>query len=153
MGFWDFLKNEELQELNTQQTNSVLATEEHVYEKLPHGIVAIDKENGIVTTQEEIDAYNIIRSILRRRISADKIIYQDNKSYFVIAIENSYWWICRLSLKPYSKRIGFPSEDRKSCEWVQIESLDDIFKYADRLEQSLYAAKSSLEQYRSKHYK
>lgn len=121
--------------------------------KLSDGVISMDSESGVITTQEEIDAYNIIRSILRKSISADKIIYQDYKTYFVVAIEDSWWWMCRLSLKPYSKRIGFPSEDKKSCEWVQIKSLDDIFKYADRLEQSLYAAKSSLEQYRSKHNK
>lgn len=146
-------KNIEQQVDENHSSNQVTTIDEQNSDKLPDGVVAMDKEKSIVTTQEEIDAYNIIRSILRKHISADRIVYQDFKTYFVVAIENNYWWICRLSLKPYSKRIGFPSEDRKSCEWVQIESLDDIFKYADRLEQSLYAAKSSLEQYRSKHNK
>lgn len=102
---------------------------------LPDGVVA--KENEIVTTQEEIDAYNIIRSILRKLTDAKRIIYNDTKSYFVIAFDSKWYWICRLSLKPYSKRIGFPTQDGKSCEWVQIASLDDIFDYAEKLEQSL----------------
>lgn len=96
-----------------------------------------DVSDGIVTTQEEIDSFNIIRSILRKDISAEKIIYQDYKSYFVVAFEKPSCWICRLSLKPSSKRIGFPSEDKKTCEWEQIESLDDIFNYADKLSTSL----------------
>lgn len=46
------------------------ATEEP--NKLPDGVVSMDSESGVITTQEEIDAYNIIRSILRKYISADR---------------------------------------------------------------------------------
>lgn len=136
-------------EILQKQDNNVSPT----IEKLPDESAAIGKETGVVTTQEEIDAYNIIRSILRKRISADKIVYQDYKSYFVVAIENNYWWVCRLSLKQYSKRIGFPTEDNKSCEWVQMESLDDIFKHADRLELAFDTANNGLEGYKNKHKK
>lgn len=126
-------KNTEL-----QVGSAVAVTNEKDDDKLQDGVVA--KENGVVTTQEEIDAYNIIRSILRKFTDAKRIIYNDTKSYFVIAFNSKWYWICRLSLKPYSKRIGFPTQDRKSCEWVQIESLDDIFNYAEKLEQSLKIA-------------
>lgn len=116
-----------------------LATNAEQDGNIPQDSVAA-KENGIVTTQEEIDAYNIIRSILRKLTDAKRIIYNDTKSYFVIAFDSKWYWICRLSLKPYSKRIGFPTKDRKSCEWVQIKSLDDIFDHAEKLEQSLKTA-------------
>lgn len=71
------------------------ATEEP--NKLPDGVVSMDSESGVITTQEEIDAYNIIRSILRKYISADRVIYQDSKSYFIVALETKYWWVCRLA--------------------------------------------------------
>lgn len=58
-------------------------------DNLPEGIVYAEKERGVVTTQEEIDGYNIIRSILRRKIKADKIVYKDFKSYFAIGVGNA----------------------------------------------------------------
>lgn len=129
-------KNVEQQEEGI--SNQVATIDNQDDGKLPDGVVA--KENGIVTTREEIDAYNIIRSILRKFTDAKRIIYNDTKSYFVVAFDSRWYWICRLSLKPYSKRIGFPTQDKKSCEWIQIESLDDIFNYAEKLEQSLKIA-------------
>ena len=107
-------------------------------EKLPDGVAHQDKERSISTTQEEIDGYNIVRSILRQYADAKRIRYTDYKSYFSINIDgSSWWWICRLSLKPYSKRICVPKEEYKSNEWIAIESIDDIFNYADKLKSGL----------------
>lgn len=121
---------------------------------LPDGIVAMDKDSGIVTTQEEIDAYNIIRSILRKSISADKIVYKDFKSYFAIGLEKpSYWWICRLSFGNRKKSIIFPTENYKSQEKYDIDSIDGIFECIDKLEQAFSIANKELEAYKSKHQK
>ena len=35
-------------------------------EELPEGVVALDKETGVTTTQEEIDAFLIVKAILRQ---------------------------------------------------------------------------------------
>lgn len=121
---------------------------------LPDGVVAMDKENGIITTQEEIDAYNIIRSILRKFISANKIVYKDFKTYFAIGIEKpSYWWICRLSFGSRKKSIYFPTEDYKSQEKYDIDSIDSIFDCIGKLEQAFDIANKSFEAYKSKHSK
>lgn len=121
---------------------------------LPDGVVAMDKENGIITTQEEIDAYNIIRSILRKFISANKIVYKDFKTYFAIGIENpSYWWICRLSFGSRKKSICFPTEDYKSQEKYDIDNIDGIFDCIGKLEQAFDIANKSFEAYKSKHSK
>lgn len=105
------------------------------------GVAFIDKESGIVTTQEEIDAYNIVRSILRKNVDVSKITYKDTKSYFVVNFDNSpSYWICRISLKQYSKRICFPKDNYKSNEWFDMESLDDVFKYTEKLVESLKMA-------------
>lgn len=120
---------------------SVNPPTENSEEKLPDGVVSIDKESGAVTTQEELDAYNIVRSILRKSVDFSRITYKDYKSYFVVNVDNSEWsWICRISIGARKKRIGIPMEHYKSCEWIQIDSIDDIFKYADRLEESLKIA-------------
>lgn len=147
-------KNVEPQIDENQSSNKVSTIDEQNSDKLPDGVVAVDEEKGIVTTQEEIDAYNIVRSILRKSISADKIVYKDFKTYFAVGVGNaSYWWGCRLYFGSRKKNICFPTEGYKSQEKVEIETLDDIFKYADRLEQTFEMAKSFNEKYYSKHQK
>ena len=120
------------------------SSKEDVDAKLPEGVVYMDKETGIVTTQEEMDAYNIVRSILRRSIDVSHITYKDYKSYFVVNLDNSQWfWICRISIGARKKQIGIPVDNYKSCDWIQIDTIDDIFKYADKLEESLKMAMKS----------
>ena len=136
------MKNDEQFE-DTTNLSSNLANppKENAESKLPEGIVYMDKEAGIVTTQEEMDDYNIVRCILRRNVDASRITYKDYKSYFVISLDNSQWyWICRISIGTRKKQIGIPVDNYKSCDWIQIDSIDDIFKYADRLEESLKIA-------------
>lgn len=120
-----------------QKQKDSIATEE----QLPDGVVYMDKESGVVTTQEELDAYNIVRSILRKSVDVARITYRDYKSYFVVNLDNSQWfWICRISIGARKKQIGIPLDNYKSCEWLQIDSIDDIFKYAGKLEESLKMA-------------
>jgi Uncharacterized conserved protein len=127
------------QEEQTDTANTI--QEEKKEEKLPEGVVSQDESTGIITTQEEIDAYNIIRSILRKNVDASKITYKDTKSYFVVSYnESSWYWICRISLKQYSKRICFPKDNYKSNEWFDLSSIDDIFNYSDKLIESLKTA-------------
>lgn len=105
---------------------------------LPNGIVFQDKERGIVTTQEEIDAYNIVRSILRQYVDVKRIQYNDYKSYFTVNLDGStWWWICHLYLGKRKKQFCIPKDGYKSNEWIEIESIDDLFKYADKLKSSL----------------
>ncbi|WHX12248.1 type I restriction endonuclease [Phocaeicola dorei] len=132
--------------LQTIDNTSINTSTEDTEEKLPDGVVYMDKESGVVTTQEELDAYNIVRSILRKSVDVSRITYKDYKSYFVVNIDNSQWfWICRVSIGARKKQIGIPVDQYKSCEWIQIDNMDDIFKYADRLEEALKMAIKSCE--------
>lgn len=144
------IKSGEQQDVPTTQE----ATKPAVEDVLPDGVVVMDEKKGIVTTQEEIDAYNIIRSILRKHISADKIVYKDFKSYFAIGIENSsYWWICRLSFGSRKKLIWFPAEGYKSQEKIELENIDGIFDCIGKLEQAFDIANNAYEAYKNKHEK
>lgn len=109
--------------------------------EFPDGVVYQDKEKGIVTTQEEIDAYNIVRSILREYVDVKRIQYNDYKSYFTINLDGStWWWICRLSFKPYSKRICLPKENYESNYWLKIDNINDLYKHIDKLKLALEVA-------------
>jgi hypothetical protein len=136
------MKNEnQVEDITNPSSNLPNSSKENADSKLPDGVVYMDKETGIVTTQEEMDAYNIVRSILRSSVDASRITYKDYKTYFVISLDNSQWyWICRISIGARKKQIGIPVDNYKNCDWIQIDSIDDIFKYADRLEESLKIA-------------
>lgn len=112
------------------------------------GIVYENSERGVVTTQEEIDAYNIIRCILRENFAAESITYKDFKSYFSVSyLGSSYWWGCRLAFGSRKKSITFPIDDYKGQDKVELNSIDDLFKHADKLIESFKMAKRLYEKY------
>jgi hypothetical protein len=104
-----------------------------------------------VTTQEELDAYNIVRSILRKNIDVSRIGYTDYQSYFAVQLDSKIWyWICRLEFGARKKKITFPSADYKGKESLDIETIDDIFKYSDKLVESLNIAVNSFDKFKNK---
>lgn len=126
---------------NSKETNDMKEKLENS-EEMQEGASSTSEDTGIVTLQEELDAYNIVRSILRKYVDVSRITYTDYKSYFVISLVNSSWyWICRINVMKTMIQIGFPEKDYKGCKWIKIENIDTIFnlekELADSLNQSL----------------
>lgn len=94
---------------------------------------AIELDNGINTTEEEIEGFHLIKSVLRKKISPDRISYRDAKSYFAILLDdNNRKPICRLFVESNNWYIGL-FDDKKNVEKIKIENLDDIYKHETRL--------------------
>ena len=91
-------------------------------------------ENKIETTQEELEGFFIIKSILRSSISCDRITYRDSQSYFAVFIDdNNRKPICRLYFNSATnKQIAFIGDDKKEIKF-KIESLDEIYEYSEQL--------------------
>ena len=87
----------------------------------------------IVTTEEELEAYYIVKSIIRCEIAPERITYRDAQSYFSIFIDdNNRKPVCRLYLNRASvKYIAF-IEDKKEVKHI-IESIDDIYNHREAL--------------------
>lgn len=87
-------------------------------------------DDGIVTTEEELEAFYLIKSLLRNVCPADRITYKDTRSYFGISIDNNVRrTFCRLYLnQPTRKRIAVIAED-KSEVMHKIESINDIYQH------------------------
>jgi predicted type IV restriction endonuclease len=96
-----------------------------------------DAESKIITTEEELEGYYIVKSILREVIEPSRIAYRDVQSYFGILLDNNNRKpICRLYFNNTSaKRLGLfeHGSDEKQEEKIFIENLNDIYKYAERL--------------------
>jgi len=102
--------------------------------ELPEGVAYMSDDGKIVTTQEEIEAFYIVLSILRSYIAPERITYRDSQSYFSILVDDSNRKpVCRLYFhNPENKQISFIGEDKKEVK-NKIQSLNDIFKYSDQL--------------------
>lgn len=92
-----------------------------------------DENDGIVTTIEEIEGFNIVKAIVREVIDAKRVVGRDTKSYFgVLLDDNNRKPICRLHFNRSQKYIGLFDETKNETR-QPIESLDDIFNFAEQL--------------------
>lgn len=100
----------------------------------PQGTEEEAEEIKIVTTEEEIEAYQIVKAILRERLPANRIAYRDTISYFGILLDdNNRKPICRLHFNGAKKYIEFFDKGKDSSERIQIDDLDNIYTYKERL--------------------
>lgn len=92
-----------------------------------------EKESKIVTTEEEFEAYYIIKTILRAAIDPKRINIRDAINYCAIILDGSPRKpVARLYLNGAQKYIALFDEEKHE-EKIPINSIDDIYNYADRL--------------------
>ncbi len=105
-------------------SESVVETESKIESQL--------EKDMIETTQEEIDGYYIVKSILREVVDVKRVAMRDTKSYCGILFDdNNRKPICRLHFNNSKKYLGVFSN--KNEERFEINSVDDIFQYANHV--------------------
>lgn len=99
---------------------------------------AADHDEDLVTSEEEREGYYIVKSILREVVDVDRIAARDTMSYFGILLDdNNRKPICRLHFnRQQRKYLGLFDAEKKE-ERVPIDSLNDIYKYSDRLKEAV----------------
>lgn len=97
-------------------------------------VVVENEKSKIITTEEELEGYYIVKSILRSVIQSERITYRDAQSYFSVFIDdNNRKPICRLYLNsPSNKKFVYFDENKKEMV-CKIESLDEIFNFSEFL--------------------
>lgn len=89
--------------------------------------------DGIETTQDEIDGYNIVKAILRKIVPVERVVLHDYKGHCSICLDDKYYWtICRFRFKKTSLAIDTFEEDKKGIKHA-MEKLDDIYNFSDAL--------------------
>lgn len=92
----------------------------------------------IVTTEEEIEGFNIIKAILRQKIDAQRVVARDTQSYFgVLLDDNNRKPLCRLHFNTKQKYIGIFDGSKNEIRHP-LETLDDIFNFSEELENTIY---------------
>ena len=93
-----------------------------------------EETSKIVTTEEELQAFYIIKAILHSAVPAERVTYRDAQTYFAVFLDNNNRrTICRLYLDSDTrKRIVFLDENKKEVAH-NIQSIDDIYQYNKEL--------------------
>lgn len=92
------------------------------------------KESKTATTEEELQGYYIVKSIVRGAIDINRLAHRDAQSYFAILIDdNNRKPLCRLYLNsPTNKRLALFGDDKKEILY-KISLIDDIYQYSEQL--------------------
>jgi len=87
---------------------------------------------GVVTTDEELEGFNIVRAIAVSEVAPERVHYRDSKSYFAILLDdNNRKPIIRLNLNGKSVKFVTTFEQGKDAGVRHdISSVVDIYKVA-----------------------
>lgn len=135
-----------IRELVNQRLSSALdETERFRDDGAVEGVSAGDEaedDNGVVTTEDEIEGFHIVKAIVREVVDAERIVMRDAKSYCAVLLDdNNRRPLARLHFNRTKKYIGLFDGEKKD-EKVPLESLNDIYSYADRLKATAQAYES-----------
>nr|DAZ26190.1 MAG TPA: hypothetical protein [Caudoviricetes sp.] len=88
----------------------------------------------IITTEEELQAFYIIKAILHGTVPAERVTYRDAQTYFAVFLDNNNRrTICRLYLdSDTNKKIVFLDDDKKEVAH-KIQGIDDIYQYSKEI--------------------
>lgn len=100
----------------------------------------IDENNDskIVTTEEELEGFQIVKAILREKIPSSRIAHRDTLSYFgVLLDDNNRKPLCRLHFNTTNKYLEVFHNGKDAGEKILLNNLDEIYNYKTELQKTL----------------
>ena len=97
----------------------------------------------IVTTVQELQAYEIIKDIAQEIVDAERVFLRDSQSYCSIILDNSNRRpLCRLHFNSSRISVGLFDGSRSDSGTlvevqVPIESIDDIYSHAEQIKETV----------------
>lgn len=118
--------------LDDRSAGSVPGTSEKAVE------AAGDIDRGVVTTDEELDGFKIVRAIAVAEVPAERVVYRDAKTYFAVLLDdNNRKPIIRLHLNNPNVKFVTTFETDNTGNRYDIETVVDIYKVADLVRQAI----------------
>jgi predicted type IV restriction endonuclease len=115
-----------------KRLKTALASEEEPPEELEVEEEETDAPK-IVTTQEELNAYYMIKSIVRDVIDVERVIMRDAQSFCNILIDDTLRKnLCRLRFDDRRKSIAIFDEEKNETRYP-VDGVDDIYNYAEQI--------------------
>ncbi|WET69788.1 type I restriction endonuclease [Sphingobacterium sp.] len=98
----------------------------------------VENEDKIVTTEEEMEGYQIVKAILREHVPAHRIAYRDTQSYFGILLDdNNRKPLARLHFNSANKYLEVFAEGKDKGVKKLLNSLDEIYQYRQEITDAL----------------
>lgn len=100
--------------------------------------VTPEADDGIVTTEEEIAGYQVVKAIACSEVAPNRITHRDAKSYFAILLDdNNRRTIARLRFNGKTKKyLCLLDEDKNETKYA-LSGMDDIYEHADALREAV----------------
>jgi hypothetical protein len=126
-----------ISDLITERLKTALNQEKETSNQIEVVVNPVDgqetTEVKVDTTEEELEGYMIVKTILRQKIDLKRIAYRDAQTYFSVLLDdNNRKTICRLYLNGNKKYFVVLDENKKEIK-TEIQTLDDIFSFSDKL--------------------
>lgn len=123
-----------INEIITERLKTALQKEDETSQEIQKSTdEMLEAKSKIITTNEEIEAFMIVKTILRQKIDAKRIVYRDAQSYMAVLLDdNNRKTICRFYLNENRKYIAVLDSEKKEVK-TELISLDDIFKLSNVL--------------------
>ncbi|MGN6210742.1 type I restriction endonuclease [Asticcacaulis sp.] len=123
-------------QINDRLKTALSGNTVHIPSTINYSSVAPTAEienDGIVTTEEEMEGYHIVKAISRSVVDGKRIFSRDAKSYFAILLDdNNRKPIVRLHFNSKKKQISLFDGEKNEVKY-EIAELDDIYQYADQI--------------------
>lgn len=103
----------------------------------PVAVADLEAADGIETTLEEIEGYQIVRAIVCSEVKPARVSQRDAKSYFAVLLDdNNRKPIARLHFNRSQKYLGLFGSDKEETR-VPINSLEEISEHTEALRESV----------------
>jgi len=92
-------------------------------------------KGNIITTEEELEAYEIVKGLLKGSVDISRISYKDTTNYFGVLVDGSpRKYICRFRFYNRKKYVQFHGGEELELE---ISQISDLKKYPDKFKEAL----------------
>ena len=121
-----------------RETEESLQSQPHTRSESAEGAPSdADGASGIVTTEEEREAYLTVKVMLRGVVDPGRVVMRDVQSYFSVLLDdNNRKPICRFHFNSAQKYLGlFDAEKRETR--VAISDLDDLLNHAEKIAEAV----------------
>jgi len=93
-------------------------------------------DDGVVTTEEELEGFRVVRAIVCGVLPAERVAFRDAKTYFaVLCDDNNRRPICRLWFNASQKYLGLLDAEKNESRHA-IDEVTDIYRFADQLREA-----------------
>ncbi|MFJ1460304.1 type I restriction endonuclease [Nocardia sp. N2S4-5] len=106
----------------------------HTAPSSPQDSAVPSKEADIVTTEEELYGFHIVRAILAKDVDPTRVSYRDGKAYFAILLDdNNRKPIIRLHLNGKSVKFITTFENGREGERHDLGTVVDLYRHVDKI--------------------